>query len=876
MWSNHVTASLEPRPIHPFFVKPPPPVPSKLSPEQPNIQQEGVIEILDDVSASNASPHSPPAPPSLSQECGSQEDPIILDTSPVKPIRVHNSGASKPLAPLFAFRLPKASSAQTPQSPKETHLDAPYPDRTFQHVRGPQKTFPLPRLLYGRREKSRTPKSGETLHEILGPLNRDLNKSDIFPPTSHRHTSPSTSIHTFSNLTTVAAEEQHCPAITRVIAQSTASSSTHRLWADRWRPTRAAEVLGNEDNATYLRDWIQALELHLRTDATSEADENTDRKVRKAKAKDDARGIKRPRVVRAVEKRRGRKKRRIDSDDEDNWTVYSDLIEEVESIKYDDLNGYSEGGQSIPPPHDDSNIYMPSSPIPAPAPEHVARHSFDPLTNTIILVGPPGSGKTAAAYACAEELGWDVFEVYPGIGKRNGPGIDNLIGDAGKNHHVRKTRTGNLGSSSEGRSALSKLCKSSKEEAPTELDAEDAHSEDFGFVSPHLGSGTETAPVVRQSLILLEEVDILFKEDANFWPAVTNFIKDCRRPVICTCNDIALIPTQDLPLQAILNFQACPLPLAVSYLQGRCSAEGYTLERNLLSQMYKDSVPKLDPIDNPDITTPGISGEVPAPDLRRTINRLQFLCSSADSEIERTSGWEHLSDPVEDLCDWDWSLEPKRRKLADGPSADQGLPATVMRTEAPPGRVLAARHAELISFVDSHLMRSAWDTQEALAWSNCVPSIDDEVGHPILFCARTAESDFGLRTRDGEMASAAMWHSRGALETGKTREPTSVCISSFRTRELFRARVDHQLEMAKALSDIVSLPMLAMRRGEVYLDYVSRIRDIVAAEDRDELLHRLQAQGAGRMTRNSGGVYVRMIELTTASRAALARTVLEI
>ncbi|KAJ6613441.1 hypothetical protein B0H10DRAFT_1666509, partial [Mycena sp. CBHHK59/15] len=185
------------------------------------------------------------------------------------------------------------------------------------------------------------------------------------------------------------------------------------------------------------------------------------------------------------------------------------------------------------------------------------------LTNTILLSGPSGSGKTAAVYACAEELGWEVFEVYPGIGKRNGASLDTLIGEVGKNHLVRRTQA--RGTASPTR----------EEEDSRGADAENFN--DFGFVAP-LDQKAKNG--IRQSVILLEEVDILFKEDANFWPAVIRFIRDCKRAVICTCNDLSLIPVSELPLQTILYFEPCPAAAAVSYLQGLCCAEGYIVDRD--------------------------------------------------------------------------------------------------------------------------------------------------------------------------------------------------------------------------------------------------------------------------------------------------------
>jgi len=168
------------------------------------------------------------------------------------------------------------------------------------------------------------------------------------------------------------------------------------------------------------------------------------------------------------------------------------------------------------------------------------------LTNTILLSGPNGSGKTAAVYACAAELGWDVFEVYPGIGKRSGAAVSALVGDVGTNHIVGGASMPNQGPA-EKRDTFARLfggppkthadrqnslgyvtSSPAKKRALAEDDMEEDDPE-----SERQGPPTTT---VRQSLILLEEVDILYHADSNFWSTVINLIKNSRRPVIMTCN----------------------------------------------------------------------------------------------------------------------------------------------------------------------------------------------------------------------------------------------------------------------------------------------------------------------------------------------------
>lgn len=235
-------------------------------------------------------------------------------------------------------------------------------------------------------------------------------------------------------------------------AQNRHTASNEGLWTDHWRPMKADQVLGNEQRSLLLRNWLKELQV------TGE--------------------VKGGRVIKKVEKRK--KKVRGELDDF--------IVDDVEEAWFDQFRKSAIDGSS--------EVDLDESGAPS-----------DYLMNAIILQGPTGSGKTAAVYACAAELGFEVFEIYPGFGKRSGKEVGHSVGNLGRNHMVSSGGMGG-GATWKGSRLAKTLVETSK--------------------------GSNFGP--RQSLILLEEVDLLYEEDKGFWAAVVELISTSKRPVVMTCN----------------------------------------------------------------------------------------------------------------------------------------------------------------------------------------------------------------------------------------------------------------------------------------------------------------------------------------------------
>lgn len=199
---------------------------------------------------------------------------------------------------------------------------------------------------------------------------------------------------------------------------------------------------------------------------------------------------------------------------------------------------------------------------------------FTVLTNAILLAGPVASGKTSTAYAVANELDFQVFEVYPGIGKRGYKDLERYVGMVGGNHIMK--RDGPVTASSTGLASF--FGKTSQAKKPVEVTSDS--SSPIPHALPRNGEMASSASIdhkVKQSLILIEEIDVLFNSDSGFWEGLVALIAKSRRPVILTCNDHNALPPDLLPLQCILHFILPPASIAGAFLQGVSSINACTL-----------------------------------------------------------------------------------------------------------------------------------------------------------------------------------------------------------------------------------------------------------------------------------------------------------
>ena len=351
-------------------------------------------------------------------------------------------------------------------------------------------------------------------------------------------------------------------------------------WVHKYAPTATQSVLQPGREATILRDWLKALTI------------NTVEK----------RGLEVSRVGDASEssKRNGKnfkRKRRKRAQEFDGFVISSD----EEADQMDDMATAGDL-QFVDHGCDSSKNSLKNSLIRV-GDTNKAPTDLERPANAVVISGPHGCGKTAAVHAAAQELGFEVFEINPGS-RRSGKDLLDRIGDMTKNHLVNHNQEDSLKETNDDienmlqvTDSLQKDLESGRQGTMNKFFQPQAGTKNKATAKPRGRPSKKEAPAMKpkmkppkaqkQSLILLEEVDILFEDDKQFWSTTLDLILRSRRPVIMTCTEESLIPLEEMVLFAILRFVPPPDPLATDYLLLLACNEGHLLSRNSVAALYK-------------------------------------------------------------------------------------------------------------------------------------------------------------------------------------------------------------------------------------------------------------------------------------------------
>ncbi|CEP06795.1 hypothetical protein [Parasitella parasitica] len=334
--------------------------------------------------------------------------------------------------------------------------------------------------------------------------------------------------------------------------------SSNKQWIDKYRPRHLNGLLGERHNYRYIKDWLHQMKIEPLSAPTLSVDKSNKKHIKKKKKKHK-------KLVMQHDE---------DFDDEEAFLKSLSLYEDESDQDF--MLG----------PHSSSSSRS--------SKKELKKGSM--RSNMILLVGDHGIGKTACVYTIAEQMDYEVFEINAGS-RRSGKDIMSAVGEMTKSHLVAF----GIGSPASASSlflekpSLSSTASAAKTGRKKRLNP--------SLRSPPLGTMTantkltlkdflvkkktpslpplppvSTPPPTKQSLILLEEVDVLFEEDKGFWASVVELSQNSKRPIIMTCNDAEQVPIENMSLQVIIDMKPPTENELLAYLWLVCFAEGYTVD----------------------------------------------------------------------------------------------------------------------------------------------------------------------------------------------------------------------------------------------------------------------------------------------------------
>ena len=218
---------------------------------------------------------------------------------------------------------------------------------------------------------------------------------------------------------------------------------------------------------------------------------------------------------------------------------------------------------------------------------------FKFFNNAVLLNGPCGSGKTSAVYCVANKLGFKLFECNTSSLRSKTQIIQELLGVL-SSHHVglnkklsrkfeveqEKIKNPQKNQPKIGKKAAKKLENKSLEsffkKKPSTVLVNSTNDNSCRKRRKSVAVVEEPkkveeiieneVKVLKDSIILFDDIDVVLKEDIGFWSVISFFIKNSKKPIILTCNDEKMLRKIDLNIEEI-KFNKPNKDLCLNYLK---------------------------------------------------------------------------------------------------------------------------------------------------------------------------------------------------------------------------------------------------------------------------------------------------------------------